>query len=100
MFVTQFGCSFVVAAISLNCYSDRLTDTVCCVVIDSCCAYTLLYHLLQQFYAFTGMLFNILLVPLTKAIENHFGKGSQAGNWIFWTIFCIVGQPMSVLVSD
>eukprot|EP00953_Heterococcus_sp_UTEX-ZZ885_P029531 15667-Heterococcus_DN1.PRE.3 len=51
------------------------------------------------FYAFTGMLFNILLVPLTKAIENHFGKGSQAGNWIFWTIFCIVGQPMSVLVS-
>ncbi|KAG5181583.1 diacylglycerol O-acyltransferase, type 1, C-terminal half [Tribonema minus] len=51
-----------------------------------------------KFYAFFGMLANVLLVPITKAVDDYCGKGSQAGNWIFWVVFCFVGQPMSVLL--
>ncbi|CAN0088832.1 unnamed protein product, partial [Phaeothamnion confervicola] len=50
-----------------------------------------------RFYAFAGMIGNIPLVPITDAVQRFFGPTSQAGNFAFWTLFCIIGQPMSLL---
>ncbi|CAN0195157.1 unnamed protein product [Discosporangium mesarthrocarpum] len=55
------------------------------------------FHMIK-FYAFLGMAFNIPLVTLTKALNSILGRDQQAGNWIFWVLFCIVGQPMSLLL--
>jgi hypothetical protein len=27
--------------------------------------------------------------PRTQAVDSYCGKGSQAGNWMFWIIFCV-----------
>jgi diacylglycerol O-acyltransferase-1 len=45
-------------------------------------------------YFFMGMMFQVPLIILTE----KYTKGSQIGNIIFWVSFCILGQPMVVLL--
>ncbi|CAM9143530.1 unnamed protein product [Chrysoparadoxa australica] len=60
-----------------------------------------------KFYAFAGMLANVPLSILTDNIaHSHCGELTQdplpvltqLGNILFWVTFCLVGQPMSVLL--
>lgn len=55
------------------------------------------FHMVK-FYAFLGMIGNVPLVPLTKSLSVIWGNDQQVGNWIFWVLFCVVGQPMSLLL--
>lgn len=48
-------------------------------------------------WAFIGMLLQVPLTMLTKALVKRF-PGSSIGNIIFWISFCFVGQPMAVLM--
>mmetsp|Transcript_69190 Transcript_69190/g.144514 ORF Transcript_69190/g.144514 Transcript_69190/m.144514 type:complete len:619 (-) Transcript_69190:873-2729(-) len=50
-----------------------------------------------RLWAFFGMMAQLPLVGLTAAIDRKL-KGSQLGNIIFWISFCIVGQPLCVLL--
>ncbi len=46
------------------------------------------------------MMAQVPMLPLTSWIKRA-SKGTafdQAGNYIFWTTFCFIGQPMSVLM--
>ncbi|CAN4094500.1 unnamed protein product [Withania somnifera] len=52
---------------------------------------------LFKFWAFLGIMFQIPLVILTNFLQHKF-KNSNVGNMIFWCFFCIVGQPMCVLL--
>ncbi|XP_060209943.1 diacylglycerol O-acyltransferase 1-like isoform X3 [Lycium barbarum] len=52
---------------------------------------------LFKFWAFLGIMFQVPLVILTNFLQHKF-KNSNVGNMIFWCIFCIVGQPMCVLL--
>jgi len=49
--------------------------------------------------AFAGMMWQIPLIiltdPLAKA-KSYYAK--VAGNLIFWVTFCLVGQPLAVLL--
>jgi len=49
---------------------------------------------LIRFHFFWGMLMQSPLAILT----DKYTKGSQWGNFIFWMVFCIVGQPMGMLL--
>lgn len=48
--------------------------------------------------AFLGMMFQIPLVALTAPLERARGQASVLGNAIFWISFCLVGQPLAVLL--
>ncbi|KAH7681981.1 Diacylglycerol O-acyltransferase protein [Dioscorea alata] len=50
-----------------------------------------------KFWAFIGMMFQIPLVILTKYLQKKF-RSSMVGNMIFWFFFCILGQPMCILL--
>lgn len=50
-------------------------------------------HMLS-FYAFFGMMAQLPLILLTQ----RFKQGSVYGNVLFWAIFCIIGQPLTVLL--
>ncbi|PIA64273.1 hypothetical protein AQUCO_00100033v1 [Aquilegia coerulea] len=50
-----------------------------------------------KFWAFIGIMFQVPLVILTNYLQNKF-KNDIVGNMIFWFIFCILGQPMSILL--
>ncbi|KAJ3691967.1 hypothetical protein LUZ60_012317 [Juncus effusus] len=50
-----------------------------------------------KFWAFIGILFQIPLVFLTKHLQEKFDS-EMVGNMIFWFFFCILGQPMCVLL--
>ena len=54
------------------------------------------FHMVR-FHSFLGMLGQLPLVAVTKKIEKIW-PGSSIGNVIFWIIFCVVGQPMAVLL--
>lgn len=45
-----------------------------------------------------GMMFQIPLVSLTDPLEKMRGNASVLGNAIFWLSFCLVGQPLAVLL--
>ncbi|GMH59320.1 hypothetical protein TrLO_g1570 [Triparma laevis f. longispina] len=51
----------------------------------------------SNWYAFAGMMGQVPLIALTNVIEKRF-KESQVGNFIFWLSFCIVGQPLCILL--
>ena len=57
------------------------------------------FHM-PRLYAFGAMLGQIPLVQVTKILEERWSlwKEVQAGNITFWVSFCIVGQPMAVLL--
>ncbi|KAF5175245.1 Diacylglycerol o-acyltransferase [Thalictrum thalictroides] len=50
-----------------------------------------------KFWAFIGIMFQVPLVILTNYLQNKF-RNDIVGNMIFWFIFCILGQPMSILL--
>eukprot|EP00249_Psilotum_nudum_P013156 c24184_g1_i1 orf=196-1641(+) len=53
-------------------------------------------HILRC-WAFLGIMFQLPLVVLTKYVQKRF-QSSVVGNMIFWFFFCIVGQPMCILL--
>ncbi|XP_022863632.1 diacylglycerol O-acyltransferase 1A-like [Olea europaea var. sylvestris] len=50
-----------------------------------------------KLWAFIGIMFQVPLVIVTNYLQNKF-KNSMVGNMVFWCFFCIVGQPMCVLL--
>ncbi|XWS72200.1 hypothetical protein CRYUN_Cryun02cG0019800 [Craigia yunnanensis] len=50
-----------------------------------------------KLWAFIGIMFQVPLVLITNYLQNKF-RSSMVGNMIFWFIFCILGQPMCVLL--
>ena len=50
-----------------------------------------------RLWAFIGMMAQAPLGIVTKLFEAKFGK-SQLGNCFFWSIFCIFGQPLCVML--
>nr|ACO55634.1 type I diacylglycerol acyltransferase [Echium pitardii] len=50
-----------------------------------------------KFWAFIGIMFQVPLVLLTNVLVKKF-QNSMVGNMIFWCFFCILGQPMSLLL--
>ncbi|KAK7388215.1 hypothetical protein VNO78_23025 [Psophocarpus tetragonolobus] len=50
-----------------------------------------------KLWAFCGIMFQVPLVLITNYLQNKF-RNSMVGNMIFWFIFCILGQPMCVLL--
>jgi len=54
------------------------------------------FHL-SGVWSFLGMMSQVPLVFITKYLDKKF-PGSSIGNVIFWISFCIVGQPMAVLL--
>lgn len=54
------------------------------------------FHMIRP-WSFIGMLSQLPLVLITKALHKAY-PSSSAGNFVFWLSFCIVGQPMAVLL--
>jgi len=54
------------------------------------------FHMIKT-YAFLGMMSQIPLIIVTKKLDKMY-PGSSMGNIIFWLSFCIVGQPMAVIL--
>ncbi|KAJ6805036.1 diacylglycerol O-acyltransferase 1 isoform X2 [Iris pallida] len=50
-----------------------------------------------KLWAFIGMMFQIPLAILTRYLQSKF-TNSMVGNMVFWFFFCILGQPMCVLL--
>ncbi|XP_068651769.1 diacylglycerol O-acyltransferase 1-like isoform X2 [Aristolochia californica] len=50
-----------------------------------------------KLWAFIGIMFQIPLVLVTNFLQARF-RNSMVGNTIFWLFFCILGQPMCVLL--
>ena len=48
--------------------------------------------------AFAGMMFQIPMVAITAPLEKMRGRASVIGNALFWVTFCLVGQPVCVLL--
>lgn len=48
--------------------------------------------------AFAGMMFQIPLTMITEPLEKMRGRASVIGNALFWVTFCLVGQPLCVLL--
>jgi diacylglycerol O-acyltransferase 1 len=54
------------------------------------------FHMLRP-WSFLGMMGQLPLVMLTKFLYRKF-PGSSIGNILFWVSFCLVGQPMAILL--
>eukprot|EP00814_Leptocylindrus_danicus_P006596 CAMPEP_0116012008 /NCGR_PEP_ID=MMETSP0321-20121206/4883_1 /TAXON_ID=163516 /ORGANISM="Leptocylindrus danicus var. danicus, Strain B650" /LENGTH=805 /DNA_ID=CAMNT_0003481301 /DNA_START=65 /DNA_END=2483 /DNA_ORIENTATION=- len=54
------------------------------------------FHMIS-YWSFIGMMGQIPLVWITKYFDKKF-PGSSIGNLIFWITFCVVGQPMAILL--
>ncbi|XVE70628.1 hypothetical protein DITRI_Ditri10aG0086400 [Diplodiscus trichospermus] len=50
-----------------------------------------------KLWAFIGIMFQVPLVLITNYLQSKF-RSSMVGNMIFWFFFCILGQPMCVLL--
>lgn len=50
-----------------------------------------------KLWAFIGIMCQVPLVLITNYLQNKF-RNSMVGNMIFWFFFCILGQPMCVLL--
>ncbi|KAL7136785.1 hypothetical protein ABFS83_10G053800 [Erythranthe nasuta] len=50
-----------------------------------------------KLWAFIGIMFQVPLVIVTNYLQNKF-QNSMVGNMMFWCFFCIVGQPMCLLL--
>lgn len=49
-----------------------------------------------RFWAFSGMLLQVPLVVITENLKTKV-KSDTWGNYIFWTTFCMFGQPVALL---
>jgi len=54
------------------------------------------FHMLRP-WSFLGMMGQIPLVVITKSLYRKF-PGSSFGNILFWVTFCVIGQPMAILL--
>jgi len=54
------------------------------------------FHMVRP-WSFLGMMGQIPLGELTKYWDK-LRPGSSVGNVVFWITFCIVGQPMAILM--
>lgn len=54
------------------------------------------FHSLRP-WSFLGMMGQIPLVVVTKYLYRKY-PGSSIGNILFWVSFCVVGQPMAILL--
>ena len=54
------------------------------------------FHMIRP-WSFLGMMFQLPLVGITKYLYRR-QPGSSIGNLIFWLSFCVVGQPVAVLL--
>lgn len=54
------------------------------------------FHMIRP-WSFLGMMSQIPLVFMTKILMRKF-PGSSIGNLIFWITFCVVGQPMAIML--
>ena len=54
------------------------------------------FHMIRP-WSFLGMMMQMPLVVLTKYLVRR-NPGSSIGNVIFWLTFCVIGQPMAVLM--
>lgn len=54
------------------------------------------FHLVRP-WSFVGMMMQMPLVAITRYIDRKM-PGSSIGNIIFWMSFCVVGQPMAILL--
>lgn len=52
---------------------------------------------LVRLWAFLGIMLQVPLVLITEHIHKRL-KRDEAGNIVFWLTFCVVGQPLSVLL--
>ncbi|KAM1155714.1 hypothetical protein ACFX13_027158 [Malus domestica] len=50
-----------------------------------------------KLWAFIGIMLQVPLVLITNFLQDKF-RNSMVGNMIFWFIFCILGQPMCLLL--
>jgi len=53
---------------------------------------------LVRLYAFAGMMTQVPLIQVTNFIHEKMPYYSRAGNVLFWVVFCIVGQPMALML--
>lgn len=54
------------------------------------------FHMIRP-WSFLGMMMQLPLVAITKFLYKK-QPGSSLGNLIFWVSFCVVGQPVAVLL--
>lgn len=54
------------------------------------------FHMIRP-WSFLGMMMQLPLVGITKFLYRR-QPGSSIGNLIFWLSFCVVGQPVAVLL--
>lgn len=54
------------------------------------------FHMIRP-WSFLGIMMQIPLVGFTKWLYRRF-PGSSIGNIIFWLSFCVIGQPMAILM--
>ena len=54
------------------------------------------FHMVRP-WSFFGMMGQMPLIALTKRLDRRW-PGSSIGNIIFWVSFCLVGQPMAILL--
>ncbi|KAF3913611.1 hypothetical protein ABW21_db0200108 [Orbilia brochopaga] len=47
--------------------------------------------------AFVGMMAQLPLIAVTLPLEKMHGSAQTIGNMIFWTSFCLIGQPFAAL---
>ena len=52
---------------------------------------------LARCYAFAGMMTQVPLIGLTNLLDEKM-PASRAGNVLFWLVFCVVGQPMCLIL--
>jgi hypothetical protein len=51
------------------------------------------------FHAFVGMMFQAPLIFITKYVDRKLNN-AVLGNIIFWLVFCVLGQPMGVILYN
>lgn len=54
------------------------------------------FHMVRP-WSFLGMMMQIPLVAITKYFYRKH-PGSSIGNMVFWLSFCVVGQPMAIML--
>jgi len=54
------------------------------------------FHMIRP-WAYLGMMGQVPLVWITKYLTKKL-PGTSMGNVIFWLSFCVVGQPMAILL--
>ncbi|GLI60498.1 hypothetical protein VaNZ11_002660, partial [Volvox africanus] len=52
---------------------------------------------LVRLWAFFGIIFQVPLILVTEKLRKQLRR-DELGNFIFWIAFCVVGQPVSVLL--